>query len=494
MGVDITYECISSCNYRVYHSTYFDCSGSFMVPYFPLNTNNPPPAPTNFDFDFTGIPNTPGQVCTDPTPVGNWVYISYTDVTPICPTATTRCTDALSPIRGVSEVKYYRDYNFCNTNCNSYRIEWELCCRNNAITSLNAPGGVSIYTGATTINKTIVPCNNSPVFSNPPVPYICAGQAFTFNQGVVDPDGDSLVYSLGQCFDGPGVQVPYLATYSPTNPLGNSWSVNVNSFTGDITIIPNPTGNQEVAVLCLYVTEYRNGVQIGQVVRDIQVTAIDCNALGQVNTAPTLTSLTNLSPGASATGLTVTACSCQEVCFDLPVTDPDSGQTYTIYWNQSLPGTFADANNPLIAIDTIVSVGTTPTAQFCWVPTQLGAYSFVVTVADDGCPLLGQNQVSVVINVVGCSLDPYADVDRTGCYDYRFTAFPCGGTPPFTFNWSGTGGLTGTDSILNYTYPGPGTYFHTLSITDGNGFTSFTTDTVVVVNDAVANAGSDFAL
>lgn len=496
MGVDITYECIGPCTYRIYHSTYYDCSGNAT----PTPVPGPPPGAPNNNFSITGIPNTPTQLCNAPVAVGGWTFVSYTEVTPICPSASTECTTGAGTnvLPGVSEAVYYRDYDFCAANCSGYQLEWESCCRNYGISS--GASGDGIYSGSTVINPTLSTCNSSPQFANPPVPYICAGQAFTFNQGAFDPDGDSLAYSIGPCLqDPPAVQVGYnnLAGYTPTQPLGSSWDVAVDPFTGDISITPQP-GNLVIGVMCLVVDEFRNGVQIGQVTRDIQITVIDCSIFGQTNIAPTISGITNLSAGATATGLNVTTCACEQVCFDLPVVDPDLNQVITMFWSANLPGaTFANANNPNVPVDTIIST-VPPTGQFCWVPTEPGIYSFLVTVQDDGCPILGQNQNTVVINVTNCSLDPFIGTTVSNCYDVDFSTVACGGSPPFTYQWSGSAGLTfNPDANLDtlvHTFPGPGTYTYSVTITDSLGINSSSSGSITLFNTAVADAGTDTIL
>ena len=495
MGVDIAYECLGTCTYRIYHNTYYDCSGALMASFTPVSNGNAPGAPTDFDFDFVGVPLFPGQNCNDPVPLtATWQFVSYVEVTPVCPSTNTECEANTAPIRGVAEARYSRDYDFCNTNCDVYDIEWSGCCRNNAITSLVGPGSQEIFTGQTRINTAITPCNSSPQFSNPPTPYLCAGQPFTFNQGAFDPDGDSLVYSLGQCFDNNGIPVNYGPGYSPIAPLGPNWNVSIDPFTGDISITPNPNGPVEVGVLCVRVDEYRNGVRIGQVVRDIQITVIDCGALGQTNISPTITSLTNLSPGATANGLTVTTCACDLVSFDIPSMDPDQGQNFIMYWNKNLDAVFADANNPNIPVDTVTSSGVAPTGHFSWVPTETGLHTFLVTVQDDGCPLFGLNQYTIVIDVTSCSLDPYINTTPVNCFDIEFEGFPCGGAPPFTYAWSGSDGLSGTGQTLVHNYSGPGTYTYSVTITDSTGVSSSANGTITLSNTATADAGPDLTL
>ncbi|MEZ4848366.1 MAG: hypothetical protein R3B93_07050 [Bacteroidia bacterium] len=79
-------------------------------------------------------------------------------------------------------------------------------------------------------------------------------------------------------------------------------------------------------------------------------------------------------------------------------------------------------------MDTVFSPapGITPTGQFCWVPTVTGIHQFRVTIQDDGCPLLGQNQYTIVLNVTSCSLDPYVSTTVVGCYDIWLKVFLVG--------------------------------------------------------------------
>ncbi|HHG83836.1 MAG TPA: hypothetical protein ENJ82_03730, partial [Bacteroidetes bacterium] len=210
MGVDLTYECINNCTIRVHLRAYRDCTGASSI------TNN-----------ITFNPQTPG--CSAPNAVSNWSPQQTVEVTPLCPGAQTACTNPSAPINGTQEYYWFRDYNICSQpNC-VFTISWGSCCRNASITSGAGSTGMGI--SATTVNTAITPCNSSPQFANPPVPYICAGQPYIFNQGATDPEGDSLAYSLGPCFTNGSIQVTYNAGYSPTQPLGASWNVTINANT-----------------------------------------------------------------------------------------------------------------------------------------------------------------------------------------------------------------------------------------------------------------------
>lgn len=105
--------------------------------------------------------------------------------------------------------------------------------------------------------------NNSPNLLNDPIDDACLGSTFIHNPGAVDPDGDSLAYSISESF-GFGGQIASGYTFPPaTNQLY------VDPITGDL-VWENPaaTGIYNVAIL---ISEYRNGVFLGSVLRDLQI-------------------------------------------------------------------------------------------------------------------------------------------------------------------------------------------------------------------------------
>ncbi len=498
MGVDISYQCLSGCTYRITHKVYYDCTGGIAPP--PPGT---PPVP------FLNFIGSPAGCSSIPIAAGSWVVVSYMEVTPICPGYQTGCSNASSPINGVREAVYRRDYNLCNGGnppCQKFNIGWSGCCRNGVITGLNNPLSQSIYTGNTVIDLTITPCNSSPTFLNIPVPYICANQPFTFNQGAFDPDGDSLAYKLGTCFRGAGNPVTYANNYSAQQPLGPAWQVNLNQYTGDITIAPSVGGGGVVVgVICILVEEWRNGVMIGTVVRDMQITVIT----GCTSTNPVTGGVQNLRigtvPADPVSPTEVLTCPGTPVCFDIPVISQDPMLNYTISWNQqlaSLGATFTDTN--LVVMNTIP--GKDPIGRFCWTPTQIGTYSFVVTTKDDACPVPGLNQYTVLIYVRNVLTQSTATaVPIMNCNAVQLTALPQTQISSpynhiFNYDWSGNGNLLPQynanlqDSMLVHSYPGPNNYFYDMMLTDTFGceheFRSFLT-----LNQGVtADAGSDLTI
>lgn len=497
MGVDMTYECIGPCTYRIYHKSYYDCEGGATTP-----LPGPPFAPGNFAI--TGESSTGG--CTAPTPIGAWQFVSYNEVTPVCPGFATFCTDPTSPVNGVLEAVFYQDYNFCAVTCDTFRMTWSACCRNYAITSGAGTPGTAIYSGETIIDLNIG-CNSSPTFFEPPVPYICAGQPFTFNQGAFDPDFDSLSYELGNCFDAANTPVLYtpLGGYTPNQPLGASWDVNINGFTGDVTINPQP-GSAVVGVICIVVKEWRNGVQIGQVVRDMQITVIP----GCTSTNPETQGVQNVSiSGIPADALSfneVRTCAGVEICFDIPVISQDPTLNYTISWNQNLVPFGATFVDPVTGTPNSFT-SAQPTGRFCWTPPPGldGAYFFAVSVRDDACPIPGFNQYTVIVYVENTLRLSDAIGTPVGCNEVELTALPISTIPSpysniFTYQWSGSGNLqlpyntNLNDSSLSHLYPEPSNYYFDFILSDTFGCTTDFRGIVNLGTGVTANAGPDVTL
>ena len=105
--------------------------------------------------------------------------------------------------------------------------------------------------------------NDSPDLLNDPIDDACLGSTFIHNPGAVDPDGDSLAYSISESF-GINGNIASGFTFPPATNR-----IYVDELTGDL-IWENPaqTGIYNVAIK---ISEYRNGVFLGSVLRDLQI-------------------------------------------------------------------------------------------------------------------------------------------------------------------------------------------------------------------------------
>ena len=129
----------------------------------------------------------------------------------------------------------------------------------------NIPNSVNVVFSIKTI-ITINPGigqNSTPVLLNPPIDKAALGQIFIHNPAAFDYDGDSLSYSLTVCTaeDGKPIENYTLPKASDT--------LYINPVTGDLVWdTPVDTGIYNIA---MNISEWRNGIKIGNVVRDMQI-------------------------------------------------------------------------------------------------------------------------------------------------------------------------------------------------------------------------------
>jgi gliding motility-associated-like protein len=510
MGADLTYRSLGGNQYEITLTIYRDCIGIPVAPADYIDVYNSCNG-TYLPVLVTLIPGT-GQ-----------------EITPLCPSALSTCNGGT--FTGIQQY-VYRGVVTLPSNCNYWTLEYDLCCRNAAITTIPNPLSQNLNVFAT-INNSATRNDHSPVFSNLPVPFVCQGQQFCFSHGAYDPDGDSIVYQLIPPRTTLGATLNYLPGFSAQQPLTSSPAMSFDVTTGDFCFTPQM---MEVTVMAVLVREYRNGVLIGTVERDIQVTVINC---------------TNVLPQASGingtNNFSINACAGQQTCFNINTSDADGSQTVTLDWDNSIPGaTFSPGS------------GSRPTGTFCWTPSQsdIGSSTcFTATVTDNACPVYGIQTFTYCINVQGPLVNAGPDVALTcggaatttlsatasngtnGNYSYQwsngattanttvgpgtyvvsvtsggctsrdtvvvspaplppvaaFTATsPCAGSPVSLTNtstpassivqtqWNFGGGNTSSNQSPNYTFPGAGTYNVTLTVTNAAGCTATVTQPVTV--------------
>jgi gliding motility-associated-like protein len=174
-----------------------------------------------------------------------------------------------------------------------YNVSYQRCCRGPNITNLINPDDTGItLTTHVPGSETGFTVNSSPRFTNYPPILLCNTEQLIFNHVATDPDGDQLVYSLVTPFAGansvnpmpnqapppPYIPVQWDATYSALNPMGAGSTSSINASTGILNVTPSMVG---LFVVGVRVQEYRNGVLIGETVRDFLFRVFDCNIVLQ---------------------------------------------------------------------------------------------------------------------------------------------------------------------------------------------------------------------
>lgn len=265
VGGDIYYDYLGNNNYKFYINVYRDCNSTgaaYDDPLF-LEVYNQ----ANVSVYHLSVPF-PGSVILP-------VIFNNPCVTPpstICvEKAVYNVTVNLPPIVG------------------GYTVSYQRCCRNPNIINLISPDDTG-FTLTTHVpgSETGMTANSSPRYTNYPPLLLCNNEELIFNHAATDPDGDQLVYSLVTPNAGANSAVPaptvappppypvvnWAASFNASNPLGPGATIQINPTTGLLTATPLLTG---LFVVGIRVQEYRNGVLLGETVRDFLFTVFNCN-------------------------------------------------------------------------------------------------------------------------------------------------------------------------------------------------------------------------
>lgn len=341
VGAELTYECLGGNQYRLTYAFYRDCVSIA--------------APTSVNINYSSSCFTSSTVNLIP------VAGTPTQIVSVCPSVQTTCNGGA--YTGVEEWIYSGVVTLAGT-CVDWTFSTAVCCRNAAITTVNNVTNYQLYVFAL-LNNSDGNCNNSPDFINRPILKACLNQQVCFSNAVSDIDGDSVSYQMITPLSAAGSAIQYLFPFSSTQPVLSSPPVNFNPNTGELCMVATQV---DISPYGLLVSEFRNGVLIGQVERDIQIEVQSCN-----NQNPFITGFDggpiksrNVCPGVPTS-------------FFLLSFDTDSIDQTTISWNSGIPAAQFSSWG-----------GHRDSATFSWTPTltdvATNPHCFSVTVMDDHCP------------------------------------------------------------------------------------------------------------
>jgi gliding motility-associated-like protein len=278
-----------------------------------------------------------------------------------------------------------------------YYLVWERCCRNTTVVNIQNPNqsGLAFYCS---IPDPALQ-NSSPEFTVPPLPYVCAQSYFKLPFTAVDIDGDSLVYTFSSPLEGGhtsqgtpnpfspsgGNQIPqpvpytscaWLPPYSLNAICGTTMPLVINRQTG---LAEGQTDGTGLYAMAVSVKEFRNGIQIGEIRREIEITAIPCSG----NTPP------NLSPNVVNKYYELYAG--DNLCFNVTANDPDGDSLFLNYSGEIFANTPITAIQAPYAITNNVIGESSVSTTFCWNTAcdqgRDSAYIITYELSDNGCPL-----------------------------------------------------------------------------------------------------------
>ncbi len=293
---------------------------------------------------------------------------------------------------------YKAVHNYASSG--TYTISMEDANRNFGV--VNVPNSVMVPMHIETelVINPFLGYNNSVQLLNPPVDKGCVGKLYLHNPSAYDPDGDSLSYRLVHCKGTDGMEIP-----GYTYPQA-SHSFDINPVTGDLRWdAPVVQGEYNVAFM---VEEWRHGVKIGSVVRDMQILISHCD-----NELPEILCDERYCLVAG-----------EQLGFLISASDPD-GDNVTL---TASGAPFEVAVSPAI-LNPESAFGLQPQMEFLW-NTQYAhirntPYQVVIHAKDDASPVSLTNLKTVTINVMGPKVQNLSAEMHGHDAMLSWSAYPC---------------------------------------------------------------------
>lgn len=476
-GGSYTWECIGPNTYKIRYTGLVDCAHAIDA---------------TTKFCLTGsLPGDPNN--------GNYNINLVSSATTVVPQPVVFCTGVPDCQGGgdynwVTSVIYERTITLSPPISPSYTIEF---CDGGGRPNADNSAGANFYNQATF--SIVVPCNSSAYPTSFPDVFYCKNEASCIINNFVDPDGDSLAFSLGNCLEGIGNPINYILPYSATNPLNSTSGWSIDSI-GNICFFPTIAMKGPV---CMNIKEYRGGVLIATTTQDIFINVIDCpyaltgpsisgitstavSCFGGTNGTATVTATGGASPytyswapsggtAATTTGrpagtytVTVNSASGCSSTATVTITQPLAPVTATIASTNVL------CNGAANGTATATPAGGSPGYTYLWSPsggtaataTGLSPGNYTVTVKDIN---LCQTTASVIITqppVLNTAITSSINVTCFGSSNGSATVNANGGTPPYSYSWNSTPVQTTS------TATGLPAGSYTVTVTDSKGCTS----------------------
>ena len=293
---------------------------------------------------------------------------------------------------------YKRIHNYSSSG--TYVVSMEDANRNFGV--VNVPNSVMVPMHIETelVINPFVGNNNSVQLLSAPVDKGCVGKLYLHNPSAYDPDGDSLSYKLVTCKGQDGMEI---AGY--TLPQA-SHSFDIDPITGELRWdVPVLQGEYNVAIM---VEEWRHGIKIGSVVRDMQILISHCN-----NDLPVIQCDDSYCLVAG-----------EQLSFVISASDPNGN-------NVTLTASGAPLELPIspAMLNPETAFGLQPQMEFLWNTTYAHIrntpYQVVIHAKDDASPVSLTNIKTVTINVMAPKVSNFAAEVQGHDVALRWSAYSC---------------------------------------------------------------------
>ncbi len=296
-------------------------------------------------------------------------------------------------------VNHYKAVHNYSTS-GTYTISMEDANRNFGV--VNVPNSVMVPMHIETelVINPFLGYNNSPQLLNAPLDRGCVGKLYLHNPSAYDPDGDSLSYRLVTCKGQDGLDI---AGY--TFPQA-SQTFDIDAITGELRWdAPVRQGEYNVAIM---VEEWRHGVKIGSVVRDMQILISVCdNDLPQIQCDDEYCIVAG-----------------EQLGFVISASDPD-GDNVTL---TASGAPFEVATSPAI-LNPETAFGLQPQMEFLWNTTfahvRNTPYQVVIHAKDDDMPVSLTNIKTLSIKVMAPKVDRFVAEVHGHDISLSWSVYPC---------------------------------------------------------------------
>ena len=296
-------------------------------------------------------------------------------------------------------VNHYKAIHNYSTS-GTYTISMEDANRNYGV--VNVPNSVMVPMHIETelVINPFLGYNNSVQLLNAPVDKGCVGKLYLHNPSAYDPDGDSLSYRLVTCKGQDGMEIG-----GYTLPQA-SQSFEIDPVTGELRW-ENPVlqGEYNVAIM---VEEWRHGVKIGSVVRDMQILISHCdNDLPQIQCNEQYCLVAG-----------------EQLDFIISASDPN-GDNVTL---TASGAPFEVAVSPAV-LNPESAFGMQPQMEFLWntvyAHIRNTPYQVVIHAKDDGSPVSLTNIKTVTINVMAPKVQNFSAEVHGHDATLSWAVYPC---------------------------------------------------------------------
>ena len=293
---------------------------------------------------------------------------------------------------------YKQIHNYSSSG--AYTISMEDANRNFGV--INVPNSVMVPMHIETelVINPFLGYNNSVQLLNAPVDKGCVGKLYLHNPSAYDPDVDSLSYRLVTCKGQDGIEIP-----GYTLPQA-SHSIEIDPVTGELRWdAPILQGEYNVAIM---VEEWRHGVKVGSVVRDMQILISACgNDLPQIQCDDQYCLVAG-----------------EQLDFVISASDPD-GDNVTL----TVSGAPLELAISPAMVNPETAFGLQPQMEFLWNTTYAHIrntpYQVVIHAKDDGTPVSLTNVKTVTIDVMAPKVQNFAAEVHGHDATLSWSAYPC---------------------------------------------------------------------